>query len=756
MNKQKILVTVSSAMIASTLLLPVTQLNYQGNMHSMQVQAMEVSAIQEPLKVAVLSDLHIFPESYVGNKGPNYQAYINGDRKMLEESERILAAYISELLTSDVEIVLVPGDLTKDSEPEAHEIVARQLQRLEDAGKQVFVTNGNHDINAPDAEKFVAIEGTDNDEVVKLQGVTRDEFETIHQNFGFNVAETIAQDPNSTSYVAKLKAGYRLIVMDTGIYGADSSEQSTSGTLNRDGRLEWILEQVAAAKADGDIVIGMGHHGFVEHFDGQGTIFAPYLVENYETVAQALADAGMEYVFTGHFHAQDIAVSTTALGNTLKDIMTGSTVSYPSPIRYVEIDGEIGKIHIESHALQAITGIDEFEAYGKEMMTQGVPGMVSSLLSGILTDMVTGITVRNNAIVSLDSAKLEALEAFVGEYIQAKLEANSARINELQAETGIEGVSDDQRIIPGILTKQQLINFIEAVCEGLKTVEVETSIADNYKLMDAVTHILLECYAGDETYSAEMQTLKAELETTSMVADALTQLIVQHKGKLGFVVGMLINEKVVQGIFQAEISEGTTISMMIGGAFAGLVDSILSDDTPDNNVAYIAERVVDFDLSKLLSEAKALAQTVEMSNRLRLAIEQAEQVLLDVQATIETITETKAMLAAAIENPADPATEGLGPEGDIMPEVDAEAEPELGPEGDVMPEVEVGAEPELGPLGDVTPEVEQESTGVTPTPEGQTSTENKLPSTGLYGQELSVLGVISTLLGGAYMWKRKK
>ncbi|MGL4972544.1 MAG: metallophosphoesterase family protein, partial [Culicoidibacterales bacterium] len=259
MKKQPLIITLSAAIAATAVAAPFTALPTQSPL--LTVSAAETTTT-ETLKMAVISDLHIFPESYVGNKGPNYQAYINGDRKMLEESERILDAYINEILASDVEIVLVPGDLTKDSEPEAHEIVARQLQRLEDAGKSVFVTNGNHDINAPDAEKFVAISETE-DEVVKLQGVTRDEFETIHANFGFNADETIAQDPNSTSYAVQLKPGYRLIVMDTGMYGDTPEEQSTSGTLNRDGRLEWVLNQIAEANAAGEQVIGMAHHGFV-------------------------------------------------------------------------------------------------------------------------------------------------------------------------------------------------------------------------------------------------------------------------------------------------------------------------------------------------------------------------------------------------------------------------------------------------------------------------------------------------------------
>ena len=62
-----------------------------------------------------------------------------------------------------------------------------------------------------------------------------------------------------------------------------------------------------------------------------------YLVNDYERLSTAFADAGMSYVFTGHMHANDIAAMTTEAGSTLYDIETGSVVTYPSPMRFVTI-----------------------------------------------------------------------------------------------------------------------------------------------------------------------------------------------------------------------------------------------------------------------------------------------------------------------------------------------------------------------------------------------------------------------------------
>ncbi len=762
---------------------------------------------QESLKMVILSDIHIFPEEYLGNEGPNYQDYVNGDRKMLKESERILESNIQRILESDAEVVLVAGDLTKDSEKLGHEIVAKQLKRLEDAGKKVFVTNGNHDINAKDAERFEAVSGDVNDDdrtdkVVQLDGATRDEFETIYEELGFNELETIAQHEDSTSYVAQLKPGYRLIVMDTGIYGDSRYDQSTSGTLNRDGRLEWALNQIEEAKAAGDVVIGMAHHGFVEHFDGQGTVFAPYLVENYETVANQLADAGMEYVFTGHFHAQDIVTKTTPSGNKMMDIMTGSSVSYPSPLRFVEIDKDLDKIHITTERTDSIEGIENFEAYGKETMTKGVPGMVASLVEDMLLGLIDGVfpnadtqeltlAVKEGIIEYLQESEEvqelnnEGLEEETEEETQEEIEEEIEE--ETQEDVNIEDVQDDdnnevenavedmdsEEVIQDEVAKEEteeknkeieeseeseevvvekeeteekgeksaktvdnslntrstvsvdidglgtikfdvdkVKQYVKDVCEGLKTVEIDTSIAQDYKLMDAITECLLQVYGGDEDYSQDMKTLKSELESTNMVRDALVKVLVDNKASIGKITlttpggwfplevqGLILTTSALNSILGDATTNTESVSAVIGGAFADLLYGILSDDTPDNNVAYIKNRLVNFDLSAKLNEAKAIKEgnySTETFDKLNNAIENASKVILSETSTDEEITSAIDELNTAIdgleekeEDKVDPDTDVDGEEDKVDPDTDVDGEEDkVDPDTDVDSDID--------------------------------------------------------------------
>lgn len=167
-----------------------------------------------------------------------------------------------------------------------------------------------------------------------------------------------------------------------------------------------MVEQITAAKKRGDTVIGLQHHGLIPHFGMEPEILPMYLVNDYERLAQVYADAGMQYVFTGHMHANDIAEMTTEAGNTLYDIETGSVVTYPSPARCVTLTRTIEngtvketmdiKTHLNVSAgtfVNPQTGkeqtVPDITAYGREhgfsneMLTTTVNGFLNSYYAQI-------------------------------------------------------------------------------------------------------------------------------------------------------------------------------------------------------------------------------------------------------------------------------------------------------------------------------------------------------------------------------------
>ena len=358
------------------------------------------------LRIAVMSDLHYLSPDMIADT-EDFEHAFNSDRKLLKESSSVLREMLERVRADKPDILLVSGDLTKDGEQECHAALAKQLQQLQQdvPGLKIYVINGNHDIRNYNAKNFNTADG----KAVLATRTEPEDFKRIY-DFVYSDPTVIAtftpaegNKAGGLSYVARPVEGLTVIAMDTCRYSSDNTsigddEHETSGAISAD--LEkWVIEQTAVAKARGDLVIGLEHHGLVPHFDVEPTILPMYLVNGYERIAQEYADAGMSVVFTGHMHAVDIAAMTTAAGNTFYDIETGSALTYPCPIRFVDlrrstVGGEtntymsvstkthIGPIHYTDPATGVAYVIDDLTEYAREF------GFTTDMLKTVAGDFV--------------------------------------------------------------------------------------------------------------------------------------------------------------------------------------------------------------------------------------------------------------------------------------------------------------------------------------------------------------------------------
>lgn len=358
------------------------------------------------LRIAVMSDLHYLSPDMIADT-EDFEHAFNSDRKLLKESSSVLHEMLERVRADKPDILLVSGDLTKDGEQECHAALAKQLQQLQQdvPGLKIYVINGNHDIRNYNAKNFNTADG-------KAVPATRTEPEDFKRIYDFVYSDPTVlatftpaegNKAGGLSYVARPVEGLTVIAMDTCRYSSDNTsngddEHETSGAISAD--LEkWVIEQTAAAKARGDLVIGLEHHGLVPHFDVEPTILPMYLVNGYERIAQEYADAGMSAVFTGHMHAVDIATMTTKAGNTFYDIETGSALTYPCPIRFVDlrrstVGGEtntymsvstkthIGPINYTDPATGVAYVIDDLTEYAREF------GFTTAMLKTVAGDFI--------------------------------------------------------------------------------------------------------------------------------------------------------------------------------------------------------------------------------------------------------------------------------------------------------------------------------------------------------------------------------
>jgi hypothetical protein len=333
---------------------------------------------------AVMSDLHYYDPT-LGTTSTEFLAYVAGDRKMIAQSQELLNAAVAGILSNKPEFVLVPGDLTKDGEMQNHQQVANIFKSLNDQGIKVYVVPGNHDINNPASLSYTTSPPT------PIANVSPANFKSIYNNYGYGAA--LAQDPNSLSYVAEPIPGLWLIAIDSCEYANNAAniDQTTglpapvtAGSISNS-TLTWIQTQLAAAKQQGKTIIGMLHHGLLEHFPGESTIFPDYVLSNWQTLSKTLSDAGLTVVFTGHFHANDV-VRDNFTSSVLYDIETGSLVTAACPYRFIQLDLIKQAMTIATSRITAITSHpSDFTSFSQNFLYNGLATPTTGLVPQMLT-----------------------------------------------------------------------------------------------------------------------------------------------------------------------------------------------------------------------------------------------------------------------------------------------------------------------------------------------------------------------------------
>lgn len=278
------------------------------------------------IKLGVITDLHFLSEKLIENKS-TAQNYATTSGRNILASPEVIDLVVAEYLKSDIDVLLIPGDLTKDGEKQSHLDLTSKLKPLLDKGVKIYVIPGNHDINMPNSVGF------GKDGTFPAQNISPSEFTEIYDKFGYSSA--LQKDTASLSYVAQLDANKWLIAIDGCRYKEYKKQSISGGKLSHETE-QWIIDRLNEAKEKNITVVGMMHHGLVEHIIYQSTFFSQYLIDDWERLANKFADAGLKAIFTGHFHATDITKFTSKKGNSLYDIETGALCTYPFAYRFID------------------------------------------------------------------------------------------------------------------------------------------------------------------------------------------------------------------------------------------------------------------------------------------------------------------------------------------------------------------------------------------------------------------------------------
>ena len=106
-------------------------------------------------RFAVMTDMHYFSVSLINQHSLSFRDYLKQDAKLTLESGAVIKSAIKQMIRSDIEFVILAGDVSNEGEKLSHEELAGFLNVFKVNGIKVYITPGNHDINNPLAFNFL-------------------------------------------------------------------------------------------------------------------------------------------------------------------------------------------------------------------------------------------------------------------------------------------------------------------------------------------------------------------------------------------------------------------------------------------------------------------------------------------------------------------------------------------------------------------------------------------------------------------------
>lgn len=343
----------------------------------------------DTLKIAVITDIH-YLSPQLAEEGDALTAYERATGRVVSEQHQVLQQVITDLMIESPDILLLTGDLTSHGALQSHLGLIELLRPLQQAGTSLHVIPGNHDVNIPDAKAYKG------EHTTPVEGVDGEAFEALYASFGYEGA--LRRDPHSLSYLAAIDADTWLLAIDSNRYDEKGLSSVTAGRISPQ-TLAWALTILREAEEREIRVLGMMHHGLVEHMPFQSAFFPDYLVDEWHDRAEQLADAGMQLMFTGHFHSNDISMHTSAADNRIYDVETGSLAQYPFAYRIMQLSDQ--DLSVDTRFVTSIPDNDHLAEMSLKSMEEITRRVAQQRLKRIgipfpeeTMEMLTGIIVK--------------------------------------------------------------------------------------------------------------------------------------------------------------------------------------------------------------------------------------------------------------------------------------------------------------------------------------------------------------------------
>ncbi len=609
---------------------------------------LSVSANSSEIRFGVISDIHYIAPSLKNHESEVWQDFVYNKHKEYNDLDSLVDNALDGIFRNAVEggenYVLIPGDLTKDGELTSHEALAEKFGAFEEkTGIQVLVIPGNHDINNSNAVTF------ENGKKEPTAKTSPEQFKEIYSDFGFDLADSFfvpdeGKKGGMLSYAATL-GNYRLIAIDSLIYsndnGAKDNEHDTAGQI-AEGLLDWIKAECAAAEESGLTVIGMQHHNLIPHSNIEEATLFPFVVNDWLKIADAYADAGMHYIFTGHLHANDIAKHVSDNGEAVYDILTPTLSGFPNYYKIVDFKTVGDKVTMDMKSLD----VDEYQpvvsddgtvyekpfkltySFGKTFGENGIKDMVMGLVLPLLDEYLPAIKEAGGLLEFLKTMNIDLEKIIVD-----ALGTNGLQLGKMEILTVSSNIMGFIKDLAGQIDEayvnnpDKLIGLVEGILDEVFNYKISdmpatmltdvfgTEVSKDGCTIGEYTATVLYCYYGgdedvadypyvenvlDRFYSGELAQEFFNLLRKILVTDLIQGEILST---LEFNPGELFPNGNIFYVL-GRILQGVTETLLGGNnSFKNLIDSVLSLPVVPENYSSV-DAIIDHLMGEYITQSQ--------------------------------------------------------------------------------------------------------------------------------------------------------
>lgn len=464
-----------------------------------------------PLTVYVLTDTHYFSKK-IGTSGKAYDFDNAKSQKLLADSVEVLSTAFDQLAEDkENDIVLISGDVTNNGELESHEEFIEMLRDLKKRGKRVFILTATHDFRQEG--KTHAYRG---DERIEIPAATRKMLFDMYREFGPDQA--IAVHRQSMSYIVQLCDGYRLFALND-----DTNLNNKSGFS--DECFEWISERAKEARKDNQFIIAMTHHPLIAPSPIYEIIGKGNMLGDYDKRIEQLADLGIQFIFTGHTHIQDVSAYQSEKGNVIYDICTGSTIGYPAPIRKASFVPDKNKVFLSTDFVRTP---ESFKKEGKDLhsiLEEQLIGVIRNLVKTAgedidkLANMVEAISIKPKIIYEfgwiikpifklINSLKIGTVAKWTKKETGLKpadyKDIKDKKVVDLIIELAINLFSGESKYTPDTPTYKITLGFLSILDSVLRILHID--LKKITKVVSSLVELVepLLCNSKIDSYNAEI------------------------------------------------------------------------------------------------------------------------------------------------------------------------------------------------------------------------------------------------------------